>query len=100
MMTSDPHRALAWVENDKSVAVLVVDQAVRGLQAVNVLEAAKQIRAEVRRIIITNYEHLEGLVQGLHSGTIHRMLSKPLQRAELTSLIPPKSPSHASAAAH
>jgi DNA-binding NtrC family response regulator len=89
LTTSDPRRALAWVENDKSVRVLMVEQVLRSGLGITVLETARQLRPEIRRIIITGYDHLESLVQGLHSGAIHRMVSKPLQKAELASLAQP-----------
>jgi DNA-binding NtrC family response regulator len=86
MTTSDPRRALGWVENDNSVGILIVEQVLRTGLGLDVLEKAQELRPNIRRIMITRYEDLGALVTGLHRGTIHRMISKPLLRTELVSL--------------
>jgi DNA-binding NtrC family response regulator len=86
LTTSDPRRAMGWVENDASVGILIVEQVLRSGLGLDVLEKAHELRPNIRRIMITRYEDLNALVAGLHKGTIHRMISKPLLKSELVSL--------------
>jgi ActR/RegA family two-component response regulator len=94
--TGDPRMALGWLQNDPSVAVIVVEQVLRSGLGVDVLESARQIRPDVRRILITVFTDLASIVDGLHRGAIEKMISKPLVRGELVSALCP----NASGAGH
>jgi adenylate cyclase len=89
LATSTPSRALAWLENDPSVAVIIVDQVLKSGLGLDVLESAKTLRPDVRRVLITRYTDLAGIVHGLHSGAINRMVSKPLMVGELALALAP-----------
>ena len=89
LATSNASRALAWLEKDPSVTVIVVDQVLKTGLGLDLLESAKTIRPDVRRVLITGYTDLASIIGGLHSGAINRMVSKPLVRGELTSVLAP-----------
>jgi len=99
--TADSRRALDWLEKDKkdkSVAVIVVDQMLRCGPGVDLLENARELRPDVRRVLITKYLDVSVLVQGLHSGAINRMISKPLLHGELQTVLTPDAMRQISAA--
>jgi ActR/RegA family two-component response regulator len=89
LSTSDSEQGMEWVRNDLSVRILIVGQVIRSGLGIQVLEGAMQIRPDVRRILITSYDDLSELVQGLHCGTIHRTLGKGSLHGELMSLAAP-----------
>jgi DNA-binding NtrC family response regulator len=83
LTTSEPRRALGWVQNDPSVSVIAVEQILSSGQGLDVLEQVQQLRPEIRRILITEFNDLASIMDGLHNGTIQKMISKPLIRIEL-----------------
>jgi response regulator RpfG family c-di-GMP phosphodiesterase len=87
LTTSDPQKALSCLENDKSVSSILVEQSLRNGAALEVLENAARLRPGVLRILITRYADLPSIVKGLHTGTIHRLISKPLIPAELSAVV-------------
>jgi len=87
MITTDFRKAMGWLENNGSVAGLLVGETIRGESGVDVLKAARQLKPQVRRILITGYADLPGIVEGLHSGVIDRLLSKPLVPSELSAAV-------------
>ncbi len=100
LATCDPRRALGWLENDSSVTVIVVEQVLKSGLGLDILESAKVLRPDVRRVLITRYSDLSGIVQGLHSGAINRMISKPLLRGELAAAVGSQNAEFASRAAN
>jgi len=99
LTTSDPQKALGWLESNISVTSILVEQLLRNGIGVAVLENARRLRAEVRRILITRYADLPNIVNGLHTGAIHRLLSKPLIPAELSAVVAVAEPRTAPVAA-
>ena len=87
LATSDPRRALGWVQNDPSVSVIAVEQVLKAGMGLDVLEMAQQLRPEIRRILITGFTDLASIMDGLHNGAIHKMVSKPVLRADLTAAL-------------
>lgn len=85
--TSDPHRAAAWLQTDEEVVAVIVSQDLKAAKAITVLEAAKKLRPDARRILIANYAHLNTFVDGLHSGAIQRTISRPIDETEVLSLL-------------
>jgi ActR/RegA family two-component response regulator len=86
LATSDWAQALAWLQKDAKVKLLMVGQALRAGPGINLLESAMQIRPDVRRILITKYAELSSLIQGLHDGTIHRTVGTATLHKELATL--------------
>jgi response regulator RpfG family c-di-GMP phosphodiesterase len=87
LTTSDPQKALGWLESNPSVSSILVEQSLRKGAGLDVLENARRVRPEVLRILITRYADLPNIVKGLHTGTIHRLISKPLIPGELSGVV-------------
>jgi len=78
--------ALSVLERD-DVAVLLSDQRMPGMSGIELCEAAKQMRPDVVRIIITAYSDLQVAVQAINRGQVARFLTKPWQDAELVQVL-------------
>jgi DNA-binding NtrC family response regulator len=87
LTTSDPRKAIGWLESNNSVSTLLVEQLLRNGVGLEVLESARRLRPGVIRVLITRYADLPAIVNGLHTGAIHRLLSKPLVPAELSAVV-------------
>jgi DNA-binding NtrC family response regulator len=87
LTTSDPRRAMTWLQNDVSVVAVLVSQELKAAKALTMLQVAQKVRPEARRILIANYSELALFVEGLHSGAIQRTISKPIDAGELLSLV-------------
>jgi len=85
--TADAKRALAWLQNDTTVTAVLVGHDLNGSRALGLLDAARKVRPEARRILIANYSDLANFVEGLHTGSIQRTISKPIDAAELMGLV-------------
>lgn len=78
--------ALSVLEH-KDVAVLLSDQRMPGMSGVELCEAARQLRPDVVRIIITAYADLEAAVAAINRGQVARFLTKPWRDAELVQVL-------------
>jgi thioredoxin reductase (NADPH) len=87
LSTPDPKVAVRWLESDRSIKVLIVDQSFRGVSGLEILDQARTLRPDIRRILITRYDDLSSIVQGLHSDAVNRTISKPLDRTELVAAL-------------
>src|SRR5580704_842292 len=74
LATSDPKQAMGWLAADRAVAVLVTEAATNAGGGLSLLEAARAQRPDVRRVLLTNYNNLAAIVQGLHSGAISKLV--------------------------
>ena len=87
LATADPNRALSWLQNDTTVAAVVVGQSLRNSKGLELLKVAQKLRPDARRILIASYSDLAGFVDGLHTGAIERTISKPIDATELLGLV-------------
>lgn len=85
--TSDPKRAVAWLQNDTTISAVIVAQALPNGASLELLRRAQELRPNARRILIASYADLAQFVDGLHSGAIQRTISKPIDAAELVNLV-------------
>ncbi len=69
------------------VALIVADQRMPGQSGVDLLAAARAIRPDALRIILTGYTDMETLVRGVNEGEIHRYVPKPWDSAELRAIL-------------
>jgi len=86
-ITTDPAKALSWLEKRPTVRTFLVAETVRGESGVALLKSAQQLRPEVLRVLMTGYADLPNIVSGLHTGVIDRLLSKPLVASELSAVV-------------
>lgn len=90
LRSAESARALAWVQNSPSVAVVVVDQELRGTTGIEVLKQIQELRPSTRRVLLTAMDTLESLVDALHSGVVQHFVQKPVQGAELLRVLASK----------
>ena len=75
------------VLRQREVAVLLSDQRMPGMSGVELCEAARQLRPNVVRIIITAYSDLQVATDAINRGQVARYLTKPWRDEELLSLL-------------
>jgi DNA-binding NtrC family response regulator len=96
LVTRDPRRFLAWVENSPDVAVVVTEHVLQTSSGVALLQSARTMRPDARRVLLTTYHDLASIVDGLHSGAIEHMVQKPFTAGELLkAILPAGAPNHA-----
>jgi len=86
---SNPTRAMALLETDSAISVFVTEQVMRFGNGLDLLESARSMKPNVRRVMITNYSDLASIIPGLHSGTIQALAQKPATDNELLGAIAP-----------
>jgi len=78
MQTSDPTEALDWV-GTKDVAVLVSDFEMPKMTGVELTAAARMVRPETVRVLMTGRQTLDTAVAGINQGEIFRYIQKPFE---------------------
>ena len=89
--TRDPVRWLGWLQGSENVAVVITEHVLRNSNGVTLLETARTTCPTARRVLMTTYHDLAGIVAGLHTGAIERLVQKPFTRLELMTAILPES---------
>ena len=84
--TSQLDRALPLLRAERDVTAIVVSTS-KGADSLGVLESARQEKPGVLRVLLTEFENLSTIVEGLHSGAVQRVVSRPIEYAELLSVI-------------
>ena len=69
------------------MAAIMIDIAAVQTDAIKLLEAIKGEVPDVRRILLTDFCDLRLIVEGLHTGTIQRIVYKPINGSELLGAI-------------
>src|SRR5262245_48313926 len=64
-------------------AVIVSDQRMPGINGIELLERAKQLRPDVVGILLTAYADLDVLIHAVNSGAVDRYMQKPWDSKEL-----------------
>jgi len=93
---SQPDRALAAAQSERDAKLIIVSTA-KGADSLGLLEAVRRENPVLLRILLTGFEDLTLVVEGLHSGVVQRVLSKPLQDSELVCMIRGFAPAHPTA---
>ena len=65
-------------------AVIVSDQRMPGMNGIELLERAKQIRPDAVGILLTAYADLDVLIHAVNSGAVDRYIQKPWDSKELS----------------
>ena len=86
MGTSQLERALPLLRAEKDATAILVSTS-KGADVIGLLETARQQRPGVLRVLLTSFENLNAIVEGLHRGAIQRVVSRPLEYAELLGAI-------------
>lgn len=86
LSTSDPTEALEWV-GTKDVAVLVSDFEMPKMTGVELQAAARMIRPETVRVLMTGRQTLDTAVAGINLGEIFRYVQKPFEAKVLREIV-------------
>jgi ActR/RegA family two-component response regulator len=86
-LAGDAQTLLASLERESSSAAVMVDMSVIQVDAIKLLEKVRGICSQSRRILLTDFCDLNIIVQGLHTGSIERIVYKPIYGPELLSAI-------------
>jgi DNA-binding NtrC family response regulator len=87
--THDVRQAMLWLQNAGDVSVFVTEQVDAHFEGSSLLEKVRTLYPDVRRIVMTNFSDLGRIVQGLHSGSIQKVVQKPIDRQEFLMAIAP-----------
>ena len=90
LTTRDPRKLLGWLENYKNVDAIVSEHVLQTSHGVALLESARTMRPEARRVLLTTYHDLPSIVAGLHSGAIQYLVQKPFNPTELLAAVLPE----------
>ena len=90
LTTRDPRKLLAWLEYYRRVDAIVTEHVLQTSHGVALLESARTMRPEARRVLLTTYHDLPSIVAGLHSGAIQHLVQKPFTPTELLSAVLPE----------
>ena len=70
-------QALALLESQGPYAVLVADQRMPGMTGVEFLAAAKAVKPQAARLMLTGYADLQDLTAAVNVGEVQYYLTKP-----------------------
>lgn len=90
LTTRDPRKLLGWLENYRQVSAIVTEHVLQTSHGVALLESARTMRPEARRVLLTTYHDLPSIVAGLHSGAIQHLVQKPFNSTELLTAVLPE----------
>jgi DNA-binding NtrC family response regulator len=90
LTTRDPRKLLGWLENYKYVDAIVTEHVLQTSHGVALLESARTMRPEARRVLLTTYHDLPSIVAGLHTGAIQYLVQKPFTPTDLLTAILPE----------
>lgn len=76
--TQDPHQALTWVASEE-VAVLISDYEMPEMTGAELLEAARRVRPQTVRVLVTGRKTLDTAIDGINRGEVYRYVSKPFE---------------------
>lgn len=82
LATSEPRLALDWIAL-RDVAVLVADYEMPEMNGVDLVSAARAVRPETVRVLLTGWRQLDAAIEGINRGEVFRYVSKPFDAAGL-----------------
>ncbi|HUT53587.1 MAG TPA: sigma-54 dependent transcriptional regulator [bacterium] len=77
-----PEDAIELLKTNE-VAVVVADQRMPRITGVEVLKAARELRPDAVRIVLSGYTDIDDLITAINAGEVWRYLTKPWEPAEL-----------------
>src|SRR5262245_33082615 len=79
--------ALDMLEADRSIAVVLSDMRMPGLDGAQFLSRARQARPEVVRMLLTGQTDMQAAITAVNDGQIFRFLTKPCPPASLLAAV-------------
>ena len=86
LSTLDPQQALDWIST-RDVAVIVSDYEMPQMTGVELLAAARRIRNEAVRVLLTGRKELDTAVEGINQGEVYRYVRKPFEPDRLCAVV-------------
>lgn len=86
MATTDPSEALTWIASHP-VAVLLSDYEMPQMTGVELSQAARKVRPETVRVLLTGKRTLDTAVESINRGEVFRFINKPFEPAALKQAI-------------
>lgn len=87
LTTPDPQAALAILEANQPVAVIITDQRMPGMTGVELLRRVYERFPETVRIILTGFADSEATIQAINDGHIYGYVNKPWEPDELKAMV-------------
>ncbi|HKK51207.1 MAG TPA: response regulator [Myxococcota bacterium] len=87
LSTPDPKKALAILEENQPVAVVITDQRMPGMTGVELLKRVYDRFPETVRIILTGFADSEATIQAINDGHIYGYINKPWEPDELKTIV-------------
>lgn len=84
--TQDPHQALTWVASE-DVAVLISDYEMPEMTGAELLEAARRVRPQAVRVLVTGRKTLDTAIDGINRGEVYRYVSKPFEPEQVRAVV-------------
>jgi len=75
--------ALAVLEQEKDMALVVSDQRMPGMKGVDLLTRARELAPHAERIIITGYTDPQDIIGAINEGHVYRYILKPWTEEDL-----------------
>jgi len=87
LTTPDPQAALALLEANAPVAVIITDQRMPGMTGVELLRRVYERFPETVRIILTGFADSEATIRAINDGHIYGYVNKPWEPDELKAMV-------------
>jgi DNA-binding NtrC family response regulator len=87
--TLDPEHSVKMLESHSDVSVFITQHDADHFDCIAVLEQVRVSHPDIHRVVMTNYQDLSRIIQGLHNGTIQKLVQKPINTLELQRAIIP-----------
>src|ERR1700722_2541864 len=87
--TIDPEQSLKLLQSHSDVSVIITQHDSESFDSLTFLESVRASFPDIRRVVMTTYVDLSRIVQGLHSGTIQKLVQRPINPPELQQAIIP-----------
>src|SRR5215217_3747926 len=82
--SASPSEALTLLEQRKGeIGVILSDQRMPGMSGVELLERARSLAPEARRMLVTAYADMQAVIDAVNRGQVTRYFVKPWDRADL-----------------
>ena len=75
--------AVAILEQEKEIALVVTDQRMPGMKGVDLLARARELAPQAERIIITGYIDPQDIIGAINQGHVYRYILKPWTEEDL-----------------
>jgi response regulator RpfG family c-di-GMP phosphodiesterase len=81
--TADPTEALAVLERDREIALILSDQRMPDKTGVELLADAAEVSPETVRMLLTGYSDISAVIAAINGGRVFRYITKPWDPEEL-----------------